>query len=125
MVTSTELTTRDCTVLTVRSIRCYLCFSISSVTFYVGGMVMLASYVSQDEKELLDNNCCPIHLKSCIQRKEDNYFFALSKYQKQLEETLTHNPNFVQPTFRLNEVRISEILFLCFTSYNFIYMLHY
>ncbi|OAY38655.1 methionine--tRNA ligase, chloroplastic/mitochondrial [Manihot esculenta] len=59
----------------------------------------------KDEKELLDNNCCPMHLKPCIQRKEDNYFFALSKYQKLLEETLTQNPNFVQPSFRLNEVQ--------------------
>ncbi|XP_030928761.1 methionine--tRNA ligase, chloroplastic/mitochondrial [Quercus lobata] len=59
----------------------------------------------KDEKELLDNNCCPMHLKPCILRKEDNYFFALSKYQKLLEETLTQNPNFVQPSFRLNEVQ--------------------
>lgn len=59
----------------------------------------------QDEKELLDNNCCPMHLKPCVPRKEDNYFFALSKYQKKLEETLEQNPDFVQPSFRLNEVR--------------------
>ncbi|KAG6734771.1 hypothetical protein I3842_01G286200 [Carya illinoinensis] len=59
----------------------------------------------QDEKELLDNNCCPMHLKPCVSRKEDNYFFALSKYQKLLEATLTENPNFVQPLFRLNEVQ--------------------
>ncbi|EEF33920.1 methionine-tRNA synthetase, putative [Ricinus communis] len=59
----------------------------------------------KDAKELLDNNCCPMHLKPCIERKEDNYFFALSKYQKLLEETLTENPNFVQPSFRLNEVQ--------------------
>ncbi|XP_010260579.1 PREDICTED: methionine--tRNA ligase, chloroplastic/mitochondrial [Nelumbo nucifera] len=59
----------------------------------------------KDEKELLDNNCCPIHLKPCVQRKEDNYFFALSKYQKSLEEVLAHNPDFVQPSFRLNEVQ--------------------
>lgn len=59
----------------------------------------------KDEKELLDNNCCPMHLKPCVQRKEDNYFFALSKYQKKLEEVLTGNPDFVQPPFRLNEVQ--------------------
>ncbi|CAL9008012.1 unnamed protein product [Prunus brigantina] len=59
----------------------------------------------KDEKELLDNNCCPTHLKPCVARKEDNYFFALSKYQKSLEETLAKNPNFVQPSFRLNEVQ--------------------
>ncbi|BAT93615.1 methionine--tRNA ligase, chloroplastic/mitochondrial [Vigna umbellata] len=59
----------------------------------------------KDEKELLDNDCCPVHLKPCVSRKEDNYFFALSKYQKALEETLNKNPNFVQPSFRLNEVQ--------------------
>ncbi|KVI06930.1 Aminoacyl-tRNA synthetase, class 1a, anticodon-binding [Cynara cardunculus var. scolymus] len=59
----------------------------------------------KDEKELLENNCCPMHLKPCLKRKEDNYFFALSKYQKKLEEILEHNPDFVQPVYRLNEVQ--------------------
>eukprot|EP00262_Sarcandra_glabra_P020627 TRINITY_DN832_c0_g1_i1.p1 TRINITY_DN832_c0_g1~~TRINITY_DN832_c0_g1_i1.p1 ORF type:complete len:604 (-),score=80.16 TRINITY_DN832_c0_g1_i1:46-1857(-) len=59
----------------------------------------------KDEKDLLENNCCPMHLKPCVPRKEDNYFFALSKYQKSLEEVLTHNPDFIQPSFRLNEVQ--------------------
>ncbi|XP_059317674.1 methionine--tRNA ligase, chloroplastic/mitochondrial [Lycium ferocissimum] len=59
----------------------------------------------KDEKDLLDNNCCPTHLKPCVRRKEDNYFFALSKYQQQLEEVLRQNPGFVQPSYRLNEVQ--------------------
>lgn len=59
----------------------------------------------KDEKDLLENNCCPMHLKPCLQRREDNYFFALSKYKEPLEEFLTHNPDFVQPSFRLNEVQ--------------------
>lgn len=59
----------------------------------------------KDEKELLENNCCPTHLKPCIARKEDNYFFALSKYQKLLEETLSENAHFVQPSYRLHEVQ--------------------
>ncbi|KAL6977336.1 Methionine--tRNA ligase, chloroplastic/mitochondrial [Sarracenia purpurea var. burkii] len=59
----------------------------------------------KDEKELLDNNCCPMHLKPCVPRKEDNYFFTLSKYQKKLEEIFTQNPDFVQPSYRLNEVQ--------------------
>lgn len=29
---------------------------------------------------------CPVHRKPCVSRKEENYFFALSKYQAQLEE---------------------------------------
>ncbi|OWM70976.1 methionine--tRNA ligase, chloroplastic/mitochondrial [Punica granatum] len=59
----------------------------------------------KDEKDLLENSCCPMHLKPCVRRKEDNYFFALSKYQKLLEETLVQNPDLVQPSFRLNEVQ--------------------
>ncbi|KAL6571489.1 Methionine--tRNA ligase, chloroplastic/mitochondrial [Orobanche hederae] len=59
----------------------------------------------KDEKELLDNNCCPMHLNQCVRRKEDNYFFALSKYQKRLEQFLAENPEFVQPSSRLNEVQ--------------------
>ncbi|KAK4353348.1 hypothetical protein RND71_028866 [Anisodus tanguticus] len=59
----------------------------------------------KDEKDLLENNCCPTHLKPCVKRKEDNYFFALSKYQQQLEDVLKQNPGFVQPSYRLNEVQ--------------------
>ncbi|XP_039113902.1 methionine--tRNA ligase, chloroplastic/mitochondrial [Dioscorea cayenensis subsp. rotundata] len=59
----------------------------------------------KDEKELLENNCCPMHLKPCIKRKEDNFFFALSKYQKSLEDMLACNPDFVKPSYRLNEVQ--------------------
>ncbi|KAJ6820382.1 methionine--tRNA ligase, chloroplastic/mitochondrial isoform X1 [Iris pallida] len=59
----------------------------------------------KDEKELLENNCCPMHLKPCLLRKEDNYFFALSKYQIFLEELLDSNPDFVKPSYRLNEVQ--------------------
>lgn len=46
-----------------------------------------------------------MHLKPCVARKEDNYFFALSKYETHLQKMLNENPNFVQPSFRLNEVR--------------------
>ncbi|KAL3521070.1 hypothetical protein ACH5RR_019219 [Cinchona calisaya] len=59
----------------------------------------------KDENELLDNKCCPIHLQPCVARKEDNYFFSLSKYQQILGKMLTENPEFVQPSFRLNEVQ--------------------
>ncbi|KAJ7516890.1 hypothetical protein O6H91_21G003200 [Diphasiastrum complanatum] len=58
----------------------------------------------KDEKDLMEGNLCPIHRKPCLARKEDNYFFALTKYQKAIEELLTSNINFVQPSFRMNEV---------------------
>ena len=58
-----------------------------------------------DEKELLEN-CCPMHLKPCVLWKEDNYFFALSKYKKLLEETLIQSKIFA--AFVL--VRLGEIV---------------
>lgn len=71
----------------------------------------------QEEKDLLENNCCPMHLKPCVPRKEDNYFFALSKYQKSLEDLLADNPDFVQPSFRLNEVRTYIIAYFIFSRF--------
>lgn len=58
----------------------------------------------KEEKDLIEDKCCPIHRKPCEFRKEDNFFFALSKYQKSLEGLLSSNSKFVQPNFRLNEV---------------------
>lgn len=58
----------------------------------------------KDEKELLEGGVCAIHLKPCEERKEENYFFALSKYQERLEKFLEDNPDFVQPAKRRNEV---------------------
>lgn len=78
--------------------------------------ISFSLYILQDEKELLENQSCPIHLKPCVARKEDNYFFALSKYQKLLEDTLTENPDFVQPSFRLNEVRQCGYFVLCYCT---------
>ncbi|WZY87848.1 hypothetical protein YC2023_044583 [Brassica napus] len=46
-----------------------------------------------------------LYCVNCEEYKEDNYFFALSKYQKQLEEVLSQNPLSVQPSYRLNEVQ--------------------
>ncbi|XVF83628.1 hypothetical protein PTKIN_Ptkin16aG0505000 [Pterospermum kingtungense] len=79
---------------------------LSMMTFT--GTTMREFSVSIDEKELLENKCCPTHLKPCVPRKEDNYIFALSKYQKSLEKTLAQNPDFVQPSFRLNEVMVQS-----------------
>ncbi|KAL6645600.1 hypothetical protein ACP70R_017208 [Stipagrostis hirtigluma subsp. patula] len=67
------------------------------------GLYCVSCEEYKDEKELAENKCCPVHLKPCVPRKEDNYFFALSKYQHKLEELLATNPNFVRPSHRLNE----------------------
>lgn len=34
---------------------------------------------------MVDDHVCPIHRARCVERSEENYFFALSKYQKQIE----------------------------------------
>ncbi|KAG8073978.1 hypothetical protein GUJ93_ZPchr0006g45851 [Zizania palustris] len=69
------------------------------------GLYCVSCEEYKDEKELMENKCCTVHLKPCVPRKEDNYFFALSKYQHQLEDLLMRNPNFVRPSHRLNEVQ--------------------
>lgn len=68
------------------------------------GLYCSACEEYKDEKDLLENNVCPTHLKSCSHRNEENYFFALSKYQTQLEEFLEREVDFVSPRERRNEV---------------------
>ena len=60
-----------------------------------------------------DKNC-PVHRKPCVNRKEENYFFALSKYQAQLEE-LCSSPGVAaaQATGTLRAVRGSRALGCC------------
>lgn len=93
-------------VITYFTLICYFLWFVC-YTFLIKFLFIL-SFLAwsslQDEKELLENNCCPMHLKPCIKRKEDNFFFALSKYQKSLEDMLACNPDFVKPSYRLNEV---------------------
>jgi len=57
------------------------------------------------ETDLTPDWLCPDHLKKpeCI--KENNYFFALSKYQKRLEEFYKINPNFTIPNHRFKEMQ--------------------
>lgn len=59
----------------------------------------------KDERDLLDDHVCPLHFNQKTEwRDEQNYFFKLSKYQKQLEEFLNTHPDFIQPAIRRNEV---------------------
>lgn len=57
----------------------------------------------KDEKEMDGEHTCPTHRKPCQHREEENYFFALSKYQDRLQE-LIDGTDFVQPASRRNEV---------------------
>jgi len=55
------------------------------------------------EKDLVDG-LCPRHKIEPVKISEDNYFFALSKFEKQLLEYIEKHPDFVLPKIRANEV---------------------
>ncbi len=57
------------------------------------------------ETDLNTDWLCPDHLKKPEFIKEKNYFFKLSKYQKQLEEFYKTNPSFTIPNHRFNEMQ--------------------
>jgi len=56
------------------------------------------------EKELADDSHCPIHKLPVDLVQEDNYFFALSKYEDRLIAHIEANPKFIQPETRRNEI---------------------
>jgi len=55
------------------------------------------------ESQLVDGKC-PDCGREVQLKKEEAYFFKLSKYQKQLEEYLENHPEFIQPIARKNEM---------------------
>lgn len=57
------------------------------------------------ETQLEEINELPADKRPQIEKiKEESYFFKLSKYQEPLLEFYRNNPDFVKPTYRLNEV---------------------
>jgi len=54
-------------------------------------------------EELLPDNMCPVHHRPCEWTEEENYFFALSRYQDRLYH-LVAETDFVQPETRRNEL---------------------
>lgn len=59
------------------------------------------------EKDLIEENktfLCPTHRKPVEEYSQENYFFALSKYQDKLEKYIANNPDFICPEYRRNEV---------------------
>jgi len=55
----------------------------------------------------LVNGKCPIHPQMGLEiREEENYFFKFSSYQEKLLELYKNQPDFVQPDFRQNEMKI-------------------
>jgi methionyl-tRNA synthetase len=55
------------------------------------------------ENEILEGNLCPIHEIPLTRESEENYFFALSKFQERLERLYAEQPDFVMPPERMNE----------------------
>ena len=56
------------------------------------------------EKDLGPDNTCPICRKPVKYVEEKNYFFRMSDYQGALVEHIEHNPEWIVPEIRRNEV---------------------
>ncbi len=56
------------------------------------------------ETQLADGRC-PTCGNKVERLKEESYYFRLSKYQQPLLDFYAANPDFLQPAFRLNEIR--------------------
>ena len=56
------------------------------------------------ETQLVDGKC-PTCGSKVERLKEESYYFRLSKYQQPLLDFYDANPEFLQPAFRLNEIR--------------------
>ncbi|OGF69945.1 methionine--tRNA ligase [Candidatus Giovannonibacteria bacterium RIFCSPLOWO2_02_FULL_45_14] len=62
--------------------------------------------LEKTESELDEYGRCPIHPNLEIEIiEEENYFFRWSKYQEKLLELYSSRPDFVLPSFRMNELR--------------------
>lgn len=67
------------------------------------GLYCVGCECFKTEKDLIDGKC-PDHLKEPEVLEEENYFFRLSKYQKELERLFEKNAEFVYPKNRYNEM---------------------
>ncbi len=55
------------------------------------------------ENEVDEGELCPIHHVKLTREQEDNYFFALSRFQESLERLYAAHEDFVAPRSRYNE----------------------
>ncbi len=61
--------------------------------------------LAKTESELVDGRC-PLHPNRELELiNEENYFFKFSKYQQQLLQLYKENPDFVKPSYRLEEIK--------------------
>lgn len=56
------------------------------------------------ERDLIDGKC-PQHNEKPLRHSEENYFFKLSKYSKQILAYLEKNPDFLKPKSKLQELK--------------------
>jgi methionyl-tRNA synthetase len=57
------------------------------------------------ENEIAEGNRCPIHEIELVRQQEENWFFRLSTFQKDLERLYAEQPDFVMPRERFNEAK--------------------
>lgn len=67
------------------------------------GLYCVGCEAYYQEKDLLDGKC-PVHHTEPKKVKEENYFFALSKYGERLLRHIEAHPEFIEPEMRRNEV---------------------
>lgn len=61
--------------------------------------------LEKQDSDLVDGKC-PLHPNTELQIvEEENYYFRFSKYQDALLKLYNDNPQFVVPSFRLNEIK--------------------
>ncbi|MFA6429921.1 MAG: methionine--tRNA ligase [Patescibacteria group bacterium] len=61
--------------------------------------------LEKTDSELVDGKC-PLHPTTALELiDEENYFFRFSKYQQALLDLYDAHPDFVQPDYRLKEIR--------------------
>lgn len=68
-----------------------------------GGFYCVGCEDFYTEKDLVEGKC-PEHLTKPEWVEEENYFFRLSKYQKQIEDLITSNQLIIIPQTRRNEI---------------------
>ncbi|HEX2017177.1 MAG TPA: class I tRNA ligase family protein [Solirubrobacteraceae bacterium] len=57
------------------------------------------------DNEAGEDNTCPVHRIPLTREREENYFFALSRFQEPLERLYRERPDWVLPEHRFNEAR--------------------
>ncbi len=57
-----------------------------------------------NQKELIEENLCPVHKIKVDLIKEENYFLKVSKYTDVLMKHIENNKDFIQPETRRNEI---------------------